>query len=112
MRDQSRGEARFFVNGASGAAALSAVMALCIARPAVAITINPVYDSSITSLSNAASIESAFNTVAGDYARSFTGNAVIDVGVIWGSVDGYSLPSNAVGASVDNLYGYFSYSNI
>ncbi|MBV9118717.1 MAG: NF038122 family metalloprotease [Acetobacteraceae bacterium] len=112
MRDQRRGEARFFVNGAFGAAALSAVMALCIARPAVAITINPIYDSSITSLSNAASIESAFNTVAGDYARSFAGNAVINVGVSWGSVDGYSLPGNAVGASVDNLYGYFSYSNI
>ena len=112
MIDQHRGNARLFFKKASGAAALSAVIALGIARPAVAITIDPVYDSSITSLPNAASVESAFNTVAGDYARSFVGNAVINVGVSWGSVDGYSLPSNAVGASVDNLYGYFSYSDI
>jgi len=112
MRGQRRGKARFSIEGTCGAAVLGAITAVGMARPATAFTINPVYDSSITSLPNAASIESAFNTVAGDYASSFASSAAINVRVSWGSVGGYSLPSNAVGASVDNLYGYFSYSGI
>ncbi len=112
MRNQRRDRARCSFSWARGAAVLGAVTAVCVARPAAAFTIDPIYDSSITSLPNAASIESAFNTVAGDYASSFAGSEVINVGVSWGSVGGYSLPSNAVGASVDNLYGYFSYSTI
>jgi hypothetical protein len=112
MRDQRRSKAWLSVEGTCGAAVLGAIIAVGMVRPAMAFTISPVYDSSITSLPNAASIESAFNTVAGDYASSFAGSAVINVGVSWGSVGGYSLSSNAAGASADNLYGYFNYSSI
>lgn len=74
--------------------------------------IQPIYDSSITSLANASVVEAAFNTVANDYAQSFDNNVTINVAVSWGSVAGYTLPKSAVGASVDNLYGYFSYSDV
>jgi hypothetical protein len=87
--------------------------ALCgIAAPAQALTIVPVFDASVTSLSNASAVESAFRTVASDYARSFSNPVTVNVGVSWGSVAGQALPSNAVGASVNNLYGYFTYSQI
>ena len=94
---------------------LLATLAVAAAWPAEALTINPVFDSSITSLGvdAATTVENAFDTVARDYASVFANNNVtINIGVSWGSVDGYALPSNAVGASVDPLYGYFSYSAI
>lgn len=75
-------------------------------------TIHPIFDSSITSLSNASTVEAAFNTVANDFAQSINNPVTINVGVSWGSVDGYTLPNNAVGASVDNLYGYFTYAQV
>jgi hypothetical protein len=71
MRDQRRSKAWLSIEGTCGAAVLGAIIAVGMVRPAMAFTISPVYDSSITSLPNAASIESAFNTVAGDYASSF-----------------------------------------
>ncbi|HEY0435105.1 MAG TPA: NF038122 family metalloprotease, partial [Phenylobacterium sp.] len=67
---------------------------------------------SITSLSNASAIKAAFNAVAQDYARSFNNPATVNVNVSWGSVAGKALPSSAVGASVNNLYGYFTYAQI
>ena len=56
-----------------------AVAALTVAavHPAAAFVINPIYDSSITSLSNASQVEAAFNTVAKDYASSFNNGGSI-----------------------------------
>jgi hypothetical protein len=82
------------------------------AAPAQAITIVTTFDSSVSSLANAAAVESAFNTVANDYATSFANPVTVNLTVSWGSVAGQSLPTNAVGASVDNLYGYYSYAQI
>ncbi|GAC1478375.1 MAG: hypothetical protein NVS1B6_19700 [Steroidobacteraceae bacterium] len=89
-----------------------AALTIVAVHPAAALVINPEYDSSITSLSNASQVEAAFNTVANDYASSFNNPVTINVGVSWGSVGGTALPSNAVGASSVSLYGYFSYSQI
>jgi len=83
-----------------------------IAAPSQALTILPHYDTSITSLSNASAVEAAFNGVARDYATSFANPATVRVNVSWGKVAGQALPSTAVGASVNNLYGYFTYSDI
>jgi len=86
--------------------------ALCFSAPASAVTIRPIYDSSITSLANSAQIQSAFNTIAADYAKSFASPVTVNVGVSWGKVGNTALPSNAVGASSNNLYGYFSYAQV
>src|SRR3954447_1750071 len=104
----ANGKAAAQCSSLAGAALIAAGMA----QPAAALVINPVFDSSITSLTNASTIETAFNTVAHDYASQFTNNAQINVKVSWGSVGGYALPSNAVGASVSSLYGYFTYSQV
>ena len=87
-------------------------LAITAAAPASALVIKPIYDSSITSLSNAAQIQNAFNTIANDYAKSFTSPVTVNVGVSWGKVAGSALPSTAVGASSNNIYGYFSYSQV
>lgn len=94
------------------AGCVAAALTLLTAAPAGAITIIPTFDSSVTSLADAASVEAAFNTVAHDYAISFTNPVTVNVTVSWGSVAGQPLPTNAVGASVDNLYGYYSYSEV
>jgi len=80
--------------------------------PASAFVIRPVYDSSVTSLAYSAQIQNAFNTVAADYSKSFTSPVTVNVGVSWGKVANTALPSNAVGASQNNLYGYFNYSQV
>lgn len=90
----------------------AAAAAFAAAAPASAFTITPVYDSSITSLSNASAIETAFNAVANDYSRSFSNPVHVYVNVSWGKVGGQALPSTAVGASINNLYGYFNYSQV
>jgi hypothetical protein len=93
-------------------AALAAVAATAAASAAQAMTILPHYDTSITGLSNAGAVEAAFNAVAADYAKSFANPAKVNVNVSWGSVAGQALPSTAVGSSVDNLYGYFTYAQV
>src|SRR5689334_9974930 len=94
------------------AAVASALTALALAQPSHALTILAHYDASIAGLSNASAVEGAFNRVVADYAHSFANPATINVNVSWGSVAGSALPSTAVGASVDNLYGYFTYSQV
>src|SRR5262249_28748175 len=94
------------------AAALALPLALALGAPAQALTINPIFDSSITSPSTAATVEAAFNSVAAIYDSAFSDPVTVNIGVSWGKVASYSLPSNAVGASVDALYGYYSYNAV
>ena len=95
-----------------GLATATFIGAAGAAAPAAGMVINPIFDSSITSLANALTIEEAFITVANDYASSFNSNITVNIGVSWGSVAGQALPSSAVGASVDPLYGYYSYNQV
>jgi hypothetical protein len=117
MFDSVATRARTLVSNSKTAAQCSSLAAVAliaggIAQPAAALVINPVFDSSITSLANASTIETAFDTVAQDWASQFTGSAQINVKVSWGSVGGQALPSNAVGASISSLYGYYTYGQV
>jgi hypothetical protein len=97
----------------AGAAAVAAgLTAIGTGGGAQALTIHPVYDASITSRSNAAAIESAFNTVAGVYGSSFSNKATINVGVSWGKVNGQAMGAGTLGSSLDNMYGYFTYGQV
>jgi hypothetical protein len=102
---------RFFISPRALAVFVSTGV-LFAPAPAAALTITPIWDSSVTSLSNASVVEGAFNAVANDYARSFNTPVNVYINVSWGKVAGSALPSNAVGASSTNLYGYFSYAQI
>ena len=89
-----------------------AVAVTAITKPAVALTVNAEFDSTVTSLANAATVEQAFDTVSAAYASAFNDPVTVNVQVSWGRVAGYALPSNAIGASIDQLYGYYSYGQV
>jgi hypothetical protein len=81
-------------------------------RSAEALTIKPTYDSSITSLPYAASVENAFSAAVAVFQNALTNPITVNIAVSWGRVDGQTLPSNALGASVDPLYGYYSLTQV
>ena len=89
-----------------------ALLAAGMAQPAAALVINPVFDSTITSLANASTIKAAFMTVAQDFSSQFTTNAQINIQVSWGSVGGHPMSSGAIGSTLSSLYGYYSYSKV
>jgi hypothetical protein len=103
-------------NGAHGRLCAGAMILLAAtaaaAQPARAMDIKPVFDSSITSLSDAAQIESAFNTAAGVFDRAFANPATVNITVSWGSVAGEAIPAGDVSASMDNLSGAYSYAGV
>ena len=94
------------------AAAAALAFGLAATAPAQAMIIHAVFDSTITSRPDAALIESAFNTVAKTYQSEFSNAATINVGVSWGVVKGQAMSSGDLGASLDNMYGYFSYAQM
>ena len=81
----------------AGFAAL--VSAGLLVSPAYALTFNVSYDSSVTSASNATSIENAFNDAISFYQNTFTNNATINLSVGWGEVGGTTIGSGALGES-------------
>ena len=95
------------VRGSQRAFAASAAVFGLWASSAHALTIVPTYATGFSSQAQA-----AFNAVVADFEKSFTSPVTVNITVSWGSVAGQSLPSNAVGASSTNLYGYYSYSQI
>ncbi|MBV8681760.1 MAG: NF038122 family metalloprotease [Caulobacteraceae bacterium] len=92
-------------------AALLAVAA-ALAGSAHALTIKTTFDSSITSNPNHAAIESAFDAVTAEYDSVLGSPITVNVDVSWGKVDGMAMASNALGESVDGLYGYYGYSTL
>jgi hypothetical protein len=89
-----------------------AVAALPVGGPAQALTIKPTFDSSITSRSNAATIEAAFDTAAAQIDKDFANRATVNITVSWGSVGGEKLGAGDVSGSVDNLSGAYSYAAV
>jgi hypothetical protein len=77
-----------------------------------ALTIRPVFDGSITSRSDAAQIEAAFNSVATEFDRRLSSPAIVSIAVSWGGVGGSAIPLGVVGASRDNLYDGLSFTQI
>jgi hypothetical protein len=94
------------------AVGLLALAGFVAAGPAQALTINATFDSSVTSLPQASQIQSDFAAAAAAYQNALSDNVMINIKVSWGSVGGYAMPANALGASLDPLYGYFSYTQI
>jgi hypothetical protein len=79
---------------------------------AEALTIRPTFDSSITRLSNAATIESAFDAAAAQLDRAFANPTTVNITVSWGSVAGKALPSGDISSSTNNLSGPYSYASV
>ena len=82
------------------------------AAPATAVTIKPTFDSSITSLSNAATIEAAFNTAASAFSSALTNPVTVNIQVSWGKVNTTALSAGDLGETLDPMLGYYTYSQV
>ncbi|MBV8972271.1 MAG: NF038122 family metalloprotease [Sphingomonadaceae bacterium] len=91
---------------------LAAAATLLAAAPASALSIIPVYETSVTNQAAAGQIESAFNTVAALFGDALANPVQVTVSIGWNEVGGQSLPSSAVGASLSFLDGYYSYATV
>jgi hypothetical protein len=90
-----------------GAAALSG-----FASGSHALVITPVFATSITSLSNAATVEGAIRQAIGVFDTDFTSSTNIEIEFSWGTVDGQRVASGDVSESISYLYTGFTYANI
>jgi hypothetical protein len=88
------------------------IAAAFVCAPAQAATIKFTYDSSVTSLSNAAQIESDLNTVAQYFDTTFSSPATVNIGVSWGVVHAQPIPAGDISSSMANLYGYYAYGQV
>ncbi len=92
--------------------ALITVAVLCCGTSANALVIDPIFDTSITSLANAATVEASVNAVVGQFEASFSTPVTVKIGVSWGRINGSALPSGDISASQSTLTGPFRYSDI
>jgi hypothetical protein len=76
------------------------------------MTIVPIYDSSITSRSNAATIEAAFQAVANEFDHAFARNVTVKIGVSWGKVMGSPMAAGDIGESEAPVLSGYSYASI
>lgn len=77
---------------------------LAIAPASQALTINPIFDSTVTSSAFSAQIQTAFVTAANVYSSNITNNATINIQVSWGYIAGQSMGTGGLGASSDYYY--------
>lgn len=108
-RAEPRSSLRAFRTVAAG---LGGALIAGVTGPAQALIIQPIYASSVTSLSNAAQVESAFQAVANLYDAEFSTPITVKIGVSWGNLNGRALPSGDIGASLIPLLGPFQYTDI
>ncbi len=107
-RMTARWMARRFAAGPVAAAMAAALGG----GPAAALTIVPVYESSVTAQAAAGQIESAFDTVARLFSNAFANPVQVTVSVGWNEVGGTALPASAVGSSLTYLDGFYSYGTL
>ncbi|MDB5482905.1 MAG: hypothetical protein JWO83_3958 [Caulobacteraceae bacterium] len=92
--------------------AAAALLGLVATSPAQALSIIPVYDSSITSRPNAAAIEAAFGAVATEFGKAYARNVTVKIGVSWGKVNGVFLPPGNIASSRMSLLTGFTYADM
>src|SRR5690349_849301 len=102
----------FGLNAKPLAAGLGLGVAAFLAPPARALTIVSTYDSTIGSMSDAATIEHAFAVATNAFAKRISGPVTVYVDVSWGQLNNGPLPSGALGASSDPLYGSYTFAQV
>jgi len=80
------------VRGGAALLALAGVALLALSGPAAALTFTVNFDTSVTTNSNAANIESAFNAATGFYASTYTDPINITLNVGWGFLGSTGTP--------------------
>lgn len=77
---------------------------LMLAPTANALTINPIFDSTVTRSAYASQIEAGFKTAASVFTSNVSTNITVNINVSWGYVAGQSMGSTGLGASSDYYY--------
>jgi hypothetical protein len=81
------------------------------ASPVQALTINVTYDSSVTSLANAAQVQAAFATAAQTFQSYYLNPITVNLTVYWGNTGPFSS-GIGLGASITELVGTYNYSQL
>ncbi|HEY2050984.1 MAG TPA: NF038122 family metalloprotease [Caulobacteraceae bacterium] len=74
--------------------------------------ITPIFDKTITSLSNASTVEGAIDQAVSVFDHDFTSNVNIKIDFSWGTIDGQKVVSSDVSESLSYIYTGFSYANV
>ncbi len=90
---------------------LVALFFAALTPPAPAFTINLTYDSSVTTLTNAAQVETAINTAAQTLKNLYTNNITANIAVYWGATGPFSGGID-LGESQTQFLGTYTYSQI
>lgn len=93
-------------------ASAGAAAALALGAPAHALTIVPVFTSSVTSLSNAKTIEASFDAAAKVLETDLKAPVTVTVDVDWGNLDGTALSSGNVSESLAKDYDGYTYAEV
>jgi hypothetical protein len=91
--------------------ALIVLSAVVLPAPLQALTLNVTYDSSVTSLTNAAQVETAFAAAAQTIEDLYTNPITVNITVYWGDTGPFSGGID-LGASYTQFLGYYTYSEV
>lgn len=94
-----------------GGITIAALFIFSIPSAANALIIKLKYDTSITSLANAAQVEGVLQSAANVLGSSLASPVTVNITASWGKVAGYSLNGN-IGASIVSAYNGNLYSDI
>jgi hypothetical protein len=89
---------------------ITATSLLLAGGSALALVINPTYDSSVSSAP--AAFKTAFQSAVNYFQTSFSDPATVNINVGWGEIAGGSIASGALGESMTYLAGYYSYGEV
>jgi PEP-CTERM motif len=95
-----------------GLAGAGAAAALALGAPAHALTIVPVFTSSVTSRSNAKTIEASFDAAVKVLETDLTAPVKVTVDVDWGNLDGKAIPSGDISSSLASVYDGYTYAEV
>jgi hypothetical protein len=90
---------------------LALVVSLVVAPPAQALTILVTYDSSVSSLANAAQVEAAFAVAAQTFQSRYSNPITVNITVYWGNTGPFTS-GIGLGASRTQFLGTYAYTDV
>jgi len=90
---------------------IPAVCVFFLTQSAKSLTFNITYDSSVTSQTNAAQIETAFGVATQTLQTLYTNSSSVNISVYWGAVGPFS-GGIALGRSQSEALGYYTYAEL
>ncbi len=97
-----------------GRTVCTVMLAVAIAGSAQALTIKPIFDSTITALptAKAKSVEGAIDAAIAVYEADLKSDVAIEIEFSWGKIDGASVPGADASESLSYVYTDFTYAQV